>query len=74
MVRDAVRQVCRAHFAALYQRCAQTICRAMAAARPLVGHFKKGHKAKTGLKQKQEQQNVPQPHYQNNEKQAGQRN
>ncbi|XP_073691495.1 E3 SUMO-protein ligase ZBED1-like [Garra rufa] len=36
------------------------ICRAVAASRHLVGHFKKGHKAKTGLKQKQEQQNVPQ--------------
>lgn len=48
MVRDAGRQVRRAH------------CCAVAAARHLVGHFKKGHKAKTGLKQKQEQQNVPQ--------------
>lgn len=38
----------------------EPICRAVAAARHLVTHFKKGHKAKTGLKQKQEQQNVPQ--------------
>uniref|UniRef100_A0A8C4GRK4 HAT C-terminal dimerisation domain-containing protein n=1 Tax=Dicentrarchus labrax TaxID=13489 RepID=A0A8C4GRK4_DICLA len=38
----------------------EPICCAVAASRHLVGHFKKGHKAKTGLKQKQEQQNVPQ--------------
>ncbi|KAK7883828.1 hypothetical protein WMY93_026951 [Mugilogobius chulae] len=36
------------------------VARTVGAARHLVAHFKKGHKAKTGLKEKQEQQRVPQ--------------
>ncbi|KAK7944994.1 hypothetical protein WMY93_000722 [Mugilogobius chulae] len=36
------------------------VARTVGAARRLVAHFKKGHKAKTGLKEKQEQQRVPQ--------------
>ena len=35
------------------------VSRTVAAARRLVGHFKKGHKAKTGLKEKQVQQKAP---------------
>ncbi|KAJ8007680.1 hypothetical protein DPEC_G00096680 [Dallia pectoralis] len=35
------------------------VSRTVAVARRLVGHFKKGHKAKTGLKEKQVQQKAP---------------
>uniref|UniRef100_A0A1A8J0S2 Zinc finger, BED domain containing 4 n=1 Tax=Nothobranchius kuhntae TaxID=321403 RepID=A0A1A8J0S2_NOTKU len=35
------------------------VARTVAAARRLVGHFKKGHQAKTGLKEKQVQQKAP---------------
>lgn len=61
MVGDAGRQVRQAHFAALYQCGAQARSNlsAVAAACHLVAHFKKGNKAKSGPKQKQEQQNVP---------------
>lgn len=38
----------------------EPICHTVAAEQHLVGHFKREHKAKTGLKEKQEQQNVPQ--------------
>lgn len=38
----------------------EPICGTAAAAQHLVGHFNKGDKAKTGQREKQEQQNVPQ--------------